>query len=239
MLVAPDADVRAVAAFVLGKIGNPAALGPLRKAAGDERDQAAKYNMTEAMAVLGDAKAYNALEAYATGFFYGGLQLEAISALGREYSPDTMSILQELAADSRSSPLARVKAYGVMARLGQISNVGYNFCVEAARNPGKFSQASASVDRQVAEAELASVQQLSALSLGWMKRPEAVAVLQPLLANGKGIVRVAAAESIFRLLSPGKAEPAASTAAAAAPAAESQPAKDVLPPALHTSGAKD
>jgi hypothetical protein len=71
--------------------------------------------------------------------------------------------------------------------------------------------------------------------MGWMRSTDALTVLRPLLGSTDGPVRVAAAMSVIRLLSPQR------LSAAVAPRrdAASEPAGVVKPPALKTSGAKD
>jgi HEAT repeat protein len=233
MLFDRDADVRAVAAQVMGKIGNPSAVDLLKRALTDETSDRPKYNMTEALAILGDSGAQVKLEAYATGYFMD-LQLEAIPALAMEYSPSTMQILRDLMGE-RFSPRVRVRAAGAMARLGQGTASGYQLCVDAIKTPSKFATVTPGSDRMAASIEVASLQQLAALSLGWMRNTQALSVLGPLLQSSDGSVRVAAAESVIRLLSPARPM----VFAAPARTASTEPHDLVRPPALKTSGAKD
>jgi HEAT repeat protein len=232
-----DPKVRAVAAQVMGKIGNPAALVPLKIAVADEHDDGAKYNMNEALALLGDSGALIRLESYARGYFLD-LQLEAIPALSREYSPDTMMVLRELTLP-RFAPRVRVRASGAMARLGQVSAEGYKLCLTAARDPGQYADERFSEDQVASGLDVASLQQLAAISLGWMRHKEAIAVLGPLLQNPDGQVRVAAAMSILRILAAETPVRVAPAGAAPSSPAATQPGGALRPAPLRTSGAKD
>lgn len=243
--------VRAVAAQVMGRIGNASAISLLRSVLRDEQKEMVKYNMIEAIALLGDAAYQEKLEAYATSF-YLDLQLEAIPAMAREYSPHTMEVLQDLLGE-RYPPRARVKAAGVMARLGQVTAHTYALCTVAARTPDRFVDQQSFGDQVAAGMELASLQQLAAISLGWTQRREAVNTLYPLLQSPEGAVRVAAAMSILRLSAVGEmrrgdladARPAAPAPSprtpegAAAPGPGEGTPVPAPPPRLRTAGAKD
>lgn len=221
-----EPQVRAIAAQVLGKVGDPASVGVLQKALQGEIDPRARFNMIEALTVLGDPGAREKLEGYAASP-YTDYQLEAIPALGREYSPDTMAKLDGL-TDEKYSTRVRIKAAGVMARLGHSPDWSYRLALAAARNPKRFVIGDENADRKATELEIASLQQIAAIALGWMRRVEALPVLHGLLENPSGPVRVAAAMSIIRL--------AGERPRAAAAGPESRPAGA---PALRTAGAKD
>jgi HEAT repeat protein len=233
-----DPDVRAVAAQVMGKVGNTAAIPLLKTALADERKEKPQYNITEALALLGDDGAQTQLEAFATSAFID-LQLEALPAVGREYSRQGMAVLREVAEDRyhRYSPRARVRAAGVMARLGQTANEGYVLCLQAASRPESFSLEQVSGDSISAGFEVASLQQLAAISLGWMGRRDSLCSLHPLLMSPQGGVRVAAAMSIMRLTG-GAKKTAPPPAPPPAVEPQSRPAAS-QPATLRTSGAKD
>jgi HEAT repeat protein len=238
-----DEEVRAFAAQVMGKVGNPTAVPLLKNALMDEKKEKPKYNITEAMALLGDAGAQARLEAFARGGFEDiQIQLEAIPALGREYSPNTMAILQDLMEEGHKSPQVRVRAAGVMARLGQVTDEAYDLCARAAAHPDRFQIEQVTPDRTLAGSQVASLEQLAAISLGWMNRPDTLCVLHPLLRSPKALTRVAAAMSILRLGGGDRRAASASPAAGGespAPEAATQPTVTTRPPALRTSGAKD
>jgi HEAT repeat protein len=226
-----DPEVRAFAAQAMGKLGNPAAMGLLSQAVADEHNEKAKFNIIEAMTLLGDAGSRKLLESYASGYFLD-LSLAAIPTVANEYTPDTMAILQNLMGSKHAR--VRVRAAGAMGKLGRVTPETYSLCVAAAKTPEKFVEQDESIDQIAAGLEVASLRQLAVISLGWMRRPDAEAVLYPLLQSPSGGVRGGAAMSILRLQSAGN--PAA---VEAAPAPASQPAKAPVAPAMRTSGAKD
>ncbi|HUT57918.1 MAG TPA: HEAT repeat domain-containing protein [Phycisphaerae bacterium] len=235
LLQDPEPSVRAVAAQVMGKIGEPSAVGPLKTILADERDEGAKYNMIEALAVLGDSGSQALLESYAKGF-YLDLRLAAVPAMAREYSLNAVLVLREL-LDIKHPPRVRVMAAGALAELGEVSDDGYRLSVAAASRPGSFVDTGADDRRLIVGIEVASLQRLAAISLGWMKRKQAVDVLHPLLSSGDGGVRVAAAMSIMRLLADQKRpllppEPQPPEGRAQTPTPRPRPK-------LHTAGAKD
>ena len=227
-----DPDVRAFAAQVFGKIGNPAAVSLLKKAQAVETSDRAKYNMTEALALLNDPPAEVLMESYARGY-YIDLQLEAIPVLARQYSPDTVAILREL-MELRFPTRVRVRAAGALARLGQPSPEAYTLCAEAARSPAKFPLDREPKDVVAAGEGVASLQTLAAISLGWMGRQDALEVLTPLLHSPSGTVRVAAAMSVIRLLPDRRPAPVVRPAAPV-----NRPAAPPRPTSLESSGAKD
>lgn len=231
-----EPSVRAVAAQVMGKIGEPSATGPLKIVLNDERDEGAKYNMIEALAMLGDSASQALLESYAKGF-YLDLRLAAIPAMSREYSMNAVLVLREL-LHPRQPPRVRVTAAGALAGLGEFNEDGYRLCIAAASRPESFVDTGGG-GRLFGGIEVASLQRLAVMSLGWMKQKKAVDTLHPLLKSGDGGVRVAAAMSIMRLLADQERPlpPPAPRVKDPQKRAESPPARPR--PKLHTAGAKD
>lgn len=206
LLQDPEASVRANAALVMGKIGNRSAIGPLKSMLADEINEGAKYNITEALALLGDGGKQQLLEAYVRGYFMD-LRLSAMPALARCNAPGAWQILKEQEAWGNPARV-RIIAAGAVGLLdgehpGGNDGSGYDLCVEACRNPAPLAKEPEDQEQAFANASArgVSLQRLAALSLGWMRNIEAVPVLARLLTHADGGVRVAAAESIIRLLS--------------------------------------
>ncbi len=238
-----EAGVRSNAAMVMGKIGDPSAIGPLKTVLVDERDENTKYSLYEALGALGDAASQSLLESYTRGP-YLDLRLASIPALGREASPRNMQILHELLS-SRNSPRVRVLAATVLARLGEVTLESYRICAISARNPRKEMESAAGTDNTASELDVYSLQRLAAIGLGYMKNPGAVRFLQPLLTSPDGPVRVAAAMSVIRLAGESAGAAPAAPAASAQPAAPPKASDSETPgpapkgPKLQSSGAKD
>lgn len=77
-----DKYVRAEAARMMGKMGEPSGIGPLKSRQADELDVAVRLNIAEALALLGDERSRNLLEAF-TKDQYMESRLIAIEGLGR------------------------------------------------------------------------------------------------------------------------------------------------------------
>jgi HEAT repeat protein len=116
----------------------------------------------------------------------------------------------------------------------------------------------------VTDVHVTSLQQIAAISLGWMDKEAAASVLYPLLQSENGSVRVAAAMSLlrifkdFRPMAPALPQAAPQTQPAKASGSPGQPARSDKPddpsltkgetttrpdgrkrPKLHTAGGKD
>ena len=202
LLAHEGAVVRASAAMVMGRMGEPSAVRPLRARYGDERDTAAKLQMLESLARLGDVPALAELESNARKPFLLE-KLLALRAMGELGSDRTLLVLQTILNSKYESPQARVLAAGAMARMGTVTDFGYNLCLTSAGDPGGVIEAASGDDYDAAAVDpiiVTTLQRLAAISLGWMKHTGAVDVLVDLLASKDGGVRAAAAMSIIRLL---------------------------------------
>ncbi|MCD6304466.1 MAG: HEAT repeat domain-containing protein [Planctomycetes bacterium] len=238
LLTDREREVRMDAALAMGRMGEPSAIGPLKAILSNEQDDAVKLQLLESLARLGDTRSAEILEAYTKGYFLD-LRLAAIPALGRSGGPRVARALSDL-LEERHPVRVRVSAARELARLGQTSQEAYDLCVRALEHPQRVLDESNLRSRRAADTDAASLRCLAALALGWMGRVEAVNILQPLLKSTDGALRVAAAESILRLLA--EYRPTAATAkkpAAAASRPASRPAAGEARPRLHTAGGKD
>lgn len=243
-----EKEVRAVAAMVMGKMGEPSAVGPLRSLLGDEQEPMVQLQLTESLSLLGDSRSTMLLEAYTKTTFLDD-RLVAIPALARTRTQRAVAVLREL--NRKEQPLrVRVSAVGGLAMLGCYTQDDFELVSLAARNP--CEALIKACEKAPDTTAVYSLQRLAALSLGHMKCQGVVEVLHPLLCSEDGAVRVAAAMSLLRLLPKAQA-PAPATPACPAPAtcptaatgpapsagASAGAASEAPKPRLYTAGAKD
>ncbi|MBI5724223.1 MAG: HEAT repeat domain-containing protein [Planctomycetes bacterium] len=197
LLFDSDKSVRSNAAMVMGLMGNGSAIPLLRDLLRDEKEPVVRLNAVEALALLGDSASAELLEAFAKGTFMDD-KLLAIPILARVRGAHAAEVLRGL-AESKNPPPVRVSAAGMLSKIGESADGGYEFCIRCVRDPaGALEKSSGKVRPD--DPAAASLQRLAAMSLGWMKRQQAVDCLTPLLASRDGSVRVAAAMSILTIL---------------------------------------
>ncbi len=233
----PEKEVRANAAMVMGKLGEPSAVFPLRRFLIDEQDTAVQLQIVEALAMLGDSANILRLEAYTKTQFLED-RLVAISAMECVQSPRSVVVLREM-FHQRQPPRVRVAAAGALAHLGETNLQAYWFCSRAAKDPQRVLREGYRRKGEGAGVVINSLQRLAVISLGWMNRESAVDILHPLLDSEDGGVRVAAAMSILRLLKAHElalepSSPKAKTKPTSRPEVQSKPM-----PTLYTAGGKD
>lgn len=197
----PDKWLRANAALVMGKIGHPSAIRPLKSLLVDEQDVTVEVNIIESLASLGDVAAGMRLQGYCRTP-YVDQQIVAIRALAR-LRPEGAE--QELFDKLNNSdwPRIRVAAAGGLGRMGQATSEAYTYCIEALHRPGELL-AKAYPEAVIPESHVASLQQMAAVALGWLGQVRAVNDLVPLLDSPRGSVQVASAMSILLLLPEGE-----------------------------------
>jgi len=230
-----EKEVRANAAMVMGKMGEPSAVVPLQMQLADEQDPTVQLELVEALALLGDQKNIDRLEAYTKTQILED-QLVAISAMGHVRSARTFPVLQAMTAD-RYPPRIRVAALGALAKLGQVDSAGYRLALKSVRKPEEVMRKAYKGKRQVSQLEVLSLQRLAAISLGWMKMLDAAAALHPLLHSPDGGVRVASAMSLVRLL--GAYRPLELPAQQAEEQQAGETPEPVTKTELYTAGGKD
>ena len=238
LLFDETAEVRAAAAMAMGKMGEPSAMGPLRSILSNEQDIRTQIQLTESLALLGDSKNAEVIEAFTKGY-YLDLRLAAIPAMGRCGSPRAERVLKEL-LEPRNPARVRVAAAGELAKMGVFDQGGYDLCLSAAQDPQGVLDETAKGNRRAADDDAASLQQLAAIALGWMGRETIANTLTPLLGSRKGPVRVAAAMSLLRLLKNYRPISRAPEPPATQPAGSAaQPDKPDPKPKLYSAGGKD
>lgn len=222
LLFDTEKEVRANAALVMGKIGEPSAIGPLKTRLSDEQDPSVRLQVIESLALLGDAPSALSLEAYTKKTRFLDEQLVAIPAMARVHTTTAPQVLNEI-LNSSQHPTVRVSAAGALGMLGVFSQNGYRYCLEAAKNPEAVLRSVYGKVAPISPLQINMLQRLAVISLGWMNNTSAVDVLHGLLyANVDNGVKIAAAMSILRLL-PGYQEtpiPAAAKGPATIPVME-------------------
>lgn len=190
---------RGTAAMVMGKMGEPSAIGPLKALLEEEHDPGVRLNIIEALVRLGDKKSQHILESYVRGPFLD-LRLAAIPALS-ESNPSSQTILENLLKNDQP-PRIRVSAAGALGKLKIDSRTGFSICINAVTKPEKMLRAGYGQDSKIKLLDISSLQRLGAISLGDINRKGGVKYLRPLLHNDDGAVKVAAAMSILKIISP-------------------------------------
>jgi HEAT repeat protein len=245
-----DKWVRAEAVRVMGMMGEPSAIGPLRTLLMDEREAVVKLQLAEALAALGDRGAVQLLESYTKSQPLED-KIIAANALGRVGSRRSARVLEGLLRDSRQDPLVRMSAAAALGEMGDTR--GYGMALHAAREPRKILERIRGKDATVRPEEVVMLQTRAVQALGEMGKPGALDVLHPLLDSEAGSVRVAAAQSILELLADREIvappppdrqpeEPVSEPVLPDRPDEDSLPSPSTAPAGgagMHTSGAKD
>jgi len=236
MLRHQDRFVRAEAARVMGKMGEPSAVGPLKSLQRNDREVVVRLNVAEALAVLGDDRSIGLLEAFTKSQFLED-RLIAVAAMGKLRHARAIYVLNALVADAKQDSMVRVAAAGSLAQLGEAA--GRELVLEAIKDPEGVLRQARGETAVVRTTEVSGLQTLAVMSLEHMGGEDAVATIYPLLESKRGPVRVAAARAMLRLLK--RYRPAAPDVTA--PPKESAAAPKVTQPPpqqeLHSAGAKD
>jgi len=232
-----EREVRMDAALAMGRMGEPSATGPLKTLLGNEQDEGVRIQLTESLAMLGDTRSAEVIEAYTKGYFLD-LRLAAIPALARVGTGRARLALKELIRKHHPARV-RVSAAGELARMGQSNQAMYDLCMASVRDPQKVLIEAAAQSKRAADRDAASLRRLAILSLGWMKRDSAGTILHPRLKD-RGDVRVAAALSLMRLFEGYRSRPPVPKTSTTRPTTKPATTKPAPPrPKLKTAGAKD
>jgi len=230
-----DKFVRAEAARVMGKMGEPSAKGPLKALQRDDLEVVVRLNVAEALAALGDERSVGLLEAFTKSQFLED-RLIAVAALGRLRRARSVYALKRLLRDDKQDPLVRVAAAGSLGRLREPD--GQDLALDALRDPEGVLRKARGANRAVRQHEITSLQTLAALAQENFGEKLVVDDLHPLLRSPRGAVRIAAARAILRLLRryrpadvlpepPRQPEPA------------SEPSSQPVRPKMRTAGGRD
>ncbi|HHH76121.1 MAG TPA: HEAT repeat domain-containing protein, partial [Phycisphaerae bacterium] len=203
MLTSEELGIRANAAMVMGKIGDPAARGPLREVLYNEQELGVKLAMEEALANLGDKAARGRLEAYARGRFVD-VRINACMAMAK-YNPNHAKVILRSFFNStdQNSPVRLISA-AELGRLGCGDRKTYEYCVSCAVDPDGVLM-EAYPDREgLSYDESLFLRRQGILALGWTQQPMAVDLLLQMLKDEDPSIRISAAISILRLLDGGR-----------------------------------
>ncbi|MCD4825978.1 MAG: HEAT repeat domain-containing protein [Phycisphaerae bacterium] len=223
---------RSTAAMIMGKMGEKSAIGPLKALQADENDPNVRLTIVEALARLGEKHSISILESYAKGYFLD-LRLPAIPLIAEIRAPRGQIVLKSL-LKTGNPPRVRVAAAGGLGILGIKNETAYSVCAMAARHPETVMRSAYGKKHPLKPAEISSLQQLAAISLGQIKHPDSIGVLMPMLQSADGAVRVAAAMGILQMQAP-EARPV-KTVSDWTPKGKG-PVRPM--PKLHTSGGMD
>ena len=184
-LTGNDQQIRANAAFLLGKIGDKGVLPLLYQLIQDEAsDDRVRLNAIEAIARLGDEKIYQKLwatliSAYADDRVFG---IRAMGALGTSRAKD--SLLTMLKDDV---PEVRLVAAEQLGYLGDTE--GEKIVANALTH-----DVSAATDQETK----ARIQTLAAMAIGQIRTPLLKKFLPELLKSDSQFARLAAAKAVFQ-----------------------------------------
>ena len=184
-LTGNDQQIRANAAFLLGKIGDKGVLPLLHQLIQDEAsDDRVRLNAIEAIARLGDEKIYQKLwatliSAYADDRVFG---IRAMGALGTSKAKD--SLLTMLKDDV---PEVRLVAAEQLGCLGDTE--GEKIVANALTH-----DVSAATDQETK----ARIQTLAAMAIGQIRTPLLKKFLPELLKSDSQFARLAAAKAVFQ-----------------------------------------
>jgi HEAT repeat protein len=178
-------QVRANAAFLLGRIGDRTTLPLLYQAIRDEAsDDRVRLNSVEAIARLGDERIYQKLwailiSAYADDRVFG---IRAMGALGNTQARD--AILTMLKDDLAEVRLVAAEQLGMLG-----DTAGEKVVLDALTK-----DVAAATDQE----ERARINTLAALAIGQIRTPSLKKFLPELLKNESEFVRLAAAKAVFQ-----------------------------------------
>lgn len=180
-----DENLRADAAYLIGRMGQKVAVARLRRATDDKSNRVVVL-VYAAMARLGDRAALDQLINFAAGDILSrAVALQELADLGREEARDALQY--RLASREDYIQLRLIAARG-LGRLG--SKAGYDFALKQTT----FSDKDAT--------ETMRVRQLAALALGSIGDARALGALQTLAESTDERVQVAACYAICQITKP-------------------------------------
>ena len=193
-----ESEVRAMAAMVMGKMGQPQAIKHLKMLHRDEHDPAVQIQLVESLSLLGDRGAHRLLEAYTKTNFVDE-QIVAAEALADIRSPRSKPVLKEMLS-SKYPPRVRVAVAGNLGTLGYFDLIAYNLCLDSVRDPRSVLKMALGPRRTITPDHADSLQHLASIALGKIGRESAVDTLVPVMESPESAIRIAAAMSTLQLL---------------------------------------
>lgn len=203
-LVSDKEEIRSSGAMVLGKMGDPTAIEPLKNLLREETNTATRFNIIQAMAELGDMRSMKMLASFLQEYFLD-MKLAAIPALAECRVPNAELILRSQLRES-NPPRVRVSAAGALGKLGQGDPSMYGYCVECIKKPEAILRDHYGEKYPMKPVDVNSLRRLAIMAIGDMRDRRGLPLLAELLKSPDGSQRVAAAMSILRILEPAKTE---------------------------------
>ena len=193
------AGVRANAAFVLGRIGEPSAAKMLKAALAREQDELARRGMLEALATLKDRGGVNSLIAY--GYSADPGQATAgLGALGNARCPEAQGLYLDR-LNRAEAPEVRLQAARALGRIGYKGYDSSNM-LELATAHLFYRTTQVKDPNEPADQQIRRVRALAALALEAIGSPEALKPLRAAFdAPGQSpYVRVAVARAAVGII---------------------------------------
>lgn len=235
-----DKWVRATAAMVMGRMGEPSAKTPLRSLQRTDHNPVVQLQAVEALAQLGDERSLVLLEAF-TKSQYMEDRIIAVQSLGRLTNARSVFILRQLLRDKNQEPAVRAAIVGSLARMGE--RVGIELPLRAIADPKRVLRRFRGKDVRIRPMEVTSLRIIAILAMEYVPDTAVADTLAPFLRSPNGAVRVAAAKALLRMLRAYKlsAEPLEQPAATKPAVEENEDGKAPAPakPRLHSAGGKD
>ncbi|MCD4699751.1 MAG: HEAT repeat domain-containing protein, partial [Phycisphaerae bacterium] len=233
-----DKWVRATAAMVMGRMGEPSAKAPLKSLQRRDHDPVVQLQVVEALAQLGDERSLVLLEAF-TKSQYMEDRIIAVQSLGRLANARSVFVLRQLLKDTNQEPAVRVAIVGSLARRGE--QVGTEFPLEAVVDPEGVLRNFRGKDVRIRPMEITGLRVIAILALEYVPDPSVADTLTPFLRSPDGAVRVAAGKTLLRLLRAYKssAEPIVKPRTTEPGIEENEDSKPPVRPKLHSAGGKD
>ena len=237
MIQHEDKWVRATAAMIMGRMGEPGAAAPLKSLQRTDYDPVVQLQVVEALAQLGDERSLVLLEAF-TKSQYMEDRIIAVQSLGKLSGARSVFILRQLLKDKKQEPAVRVAAAGSLVRRGE--QVETELPLNCVADPEGILRKFRGKDARISSAEVTGLRVIAILATEYMPDPVVADTLAPFLRSPDGAVRVAAAKAILRLLRAYKpsADPLDRTKTTK-PTIEDEGGKPAVRPKLHSAGGKD
>ncbi|HNX26468.1 MAG TPA: HEAT repeat domain-containing protein [Phycisphaerae bacterium] len=201
-LTSDKEQIRSCGAMVLGKMGDTSAIEPLKNLLREETSTATRFNIIQAMAELGDIRSMKMLASFLQEYFLD-MKLAAVPAITECHVPNADLILRAQLRET-NPPRVRVSAAGALGKMGQSDPKMYEYCVECIRNPQEILRNHYGEKYPMKQVDVDSLVRLSVMAIGDMRDRRGLPMLNQMLKNPDGSLRVTAAMSILHILEPAK-----------------------------------
>ena len=197
MIQDTDKWVRATAAMIMGRMGEPGAMEPLKSLHRTDYDPVVQLQVVEAMSQLGDERAFVLLETFAKGQYMED-RIIAVQALGRLSNARSLVVLRQLMDARQQEPAVRVAAAGSLAKRGE--QVDSEFPLKAAVEPEVVLRRFQGRAADISPRDINNLRIIAILTLEYVPDPVVPGNLAAFLNSSDGGVRVASAKALLHLL---------------------------------------